>query len=62
MTKITLGSDKLLSSRIQILISQLLNNLYTLPNNILVIPFQELTKNIDSIQLMYAFNMYDVLF
>ena len=59
MTKITLRSDKLLSSRIQILISQLLNNLYTLPNNILIIPFQELTKNIDSIQLTYAFNMYD---
>ena len=24
-----------------------------------MIPFQELTKNIDSIQLTYAFNMYD---
>lgn len=45
-------------SRIQIPISQLSNNLYTLPNNILTTPFQELTKNIDSIQLTYAFNMY----
>ena len=59
MTKITLRSDKLPSSRIQIPISQLSNNLYTLPNNILTIPFQELTKSIDSIQLTYAFNMYD---
>ena len=59
MTKITLRSDKLTSSRVQIPISQLSNNLYTLLNNILIIPFQELTKNIDSIQLPYAFNMYD---
>ena len=59
MTKITLRSDKLPSSKIQIPISRLSNNLYTLPNNILIIHFQELTKSIDSIQLTYAFHMHD---
>ena len=46
MTKITLRSDKLPSSRIQIPIFQLSNNLYTLPNNILIShdPFSRVDK------------------